>query len=305
MASVRDHRRVYSVNRVLQTATALRHVWLISGLMALYCLLPLWKEWSHYEDVADLPSTVSAVFSMVMGLLLVFRTNRVYDRWWEARSLWGWLVSVSRNLAVKIESFLNLERSEREEVRHLIAGYARALAGHLRKGAKLNNLPGFEQAEGDPEHVPAHISGMIYQRLANWKRAGRVSEQELRIMDEEARVLLKICGDCERIRNTLIAGSYRLFTIKCLLLYLLTLPWGLVHEFSYWTVPISVVLTYLMVGLEAIAETVEEPFGQDLDDLDLEYLCDQIDASVGEILKMEQGTAPTPSGAAQLADEVS
>ena len=284
MAEVKRLKHVFSLEEMLRTATALRHVWFLCGLMAVYSLLALWKEASPYRDVADLPANLYAAFSMVMGLLLVFRTNRVYERWWEGRTLWGTLINTSRNLAVKVRTFIRPDPLERAEMLRLIAGFAVALKGHLRDGAMPAEIPGWESRPEKPRHVPALVASAIYERLAAWKRAGRLSDEEVRMLEREARSLLEICGGCERIRKTPIAGSYRSFTLKCLILYLATLPWGLVHEFSYWTVAATVVLTYLMVGLEAIAEALEEPFGHDIDDLDLDCYCRTIEESVAEIL---------------------
>ena len=95
-------------------------------------------------------------------------------------------------------------------------------------------------------------------------------------------------GGCERIRTTLIAGSYRSYAIKCLVLYLIVLPWGLVEDLQWVTVPVSMILTYIMFGLEAIADDVEEPFGYDLDDLDLDKLCRSIDRTTAEILSVQK-----------------
>jgi putative membrane protein len=106
----------------------------------------------------------------------------------------------------------------------------------------------------------------------------------MRILDTEARVFLDVCGGCEKIRRTLIASSYRAFSVKCLILYLATLPWALVHDFQWWTFPLVIILTYIMVGLEAIAHLIEEPFGLDLDDLDLEGICTTIATSVHQAL---------------------
>ena len=103
--------------------------------------------------------------------------------------------------------------------------------------------------------------------------------RHVRIVDRE------VCGACERIKNTLIAQSYRVFVRQCLFLYLLVLPWGLVDDFEYWTVPLTVLVSYLLVAGEAIAHDVEEPFGANEDHLDLDAICRGIESSVGEILE--------------------
>ena len=95
---------------------------------------------------------------------------------------------------------------------------------------------------------------------------------------------MEICGGCERIRRTRLSPSYRLFVRHCITLYLCTLPWGLVEDFEFWTVPLTVIMAYFMIGIEVIAHSVEEPFGMDEDDLDLDGLCITIRSTVNEIL---------------------
>lgn len=269
---------------LLRTATGLRSVWRIVALMLAYSLLAIWKERSIFGDVGDIPGDVYAAFSLALGLLLVFRTNRAYERWWEARSLWGTLVNISRNLAVKSRVIVEPDTAEKQEFEREVVGFAYALKNHLRSGCTLREVPGWHGATANPTHVPIFLVERIYERLLSWKRNSRVSDQELRILDTEARVFLDVCGACEKIRRTLIVTSYRAFSVKCLILYLATLPWGLVHDFQWWTLPLVAILTYIMVGLEVIAHSIEEPFGMDLDDLDLEGLCSTIAASVRQAL---------------------
>jgi putative membrane protein len=279
------------LRRILKTTLMLQRVWMIAGLMGLYSLIPVLKEHSPYERYADLPSDIFSILGLVLSLILVFRTNRAYERWWEARTLWGKLVNISRNLAVKSREFAALDENDRRLLHRSIAGFAFALKDHLRDGVSLNQVPGWKEG---PDHVPAWLSGRMYQQVKSWERSGRVSPQELLAIDTDAREFLNVCGGCERIRNTLIARSYRSFAIKCLVLYLVVLPWGLVQDLQWLTVPVAMMITYIMFGLESIADDVEEPFGHDLDDLDLESLCQTIDQTTSEILSVDRISGSGP-----------
>jgi putative membrane protein len=110
-----------------------------------------------------------------------------------------------------------------------------------------------------------------------------IDGQQLIVIDEDLRKLLEIVGGCERIRNTRLVRSYRKFARQCVGIYLVTLPWGIVHDFAWWSVPLTGMISYFMLGLETAAEHTEEPFGHDEDDLDLEALCRVIDSSLDEI----------------------
>ncbi len=238
---------------------------------------------TRYSEFTNLPADIHAALTLVLGWLLVFRTNTSYARWWEARTLWGSLVNTSRGLAVKLVDMVHINESELLLTRNVITGYAWSLKDHLREGASLERLPGIEQNEERPVHVPSWLVSKLYRQFREWKLRGIIDGDELRVIDEEARRFLDICGGCERIRNTRLARSYRLFARQCVFLYLITLPWGIVQSFGWWTVPMTAILSYFMLGLETVAEHVEEPFGHDEDDLDLDELCRVIERTVNDI----------------------
>ena len=272
--------------RLFKTTMMLMRVWVIALIAGLYSLLAVLKEHTPYEHFADIPSDIFSILGLVLSLILVFRTTRAYDRWWEARILWGKQVNISRNLAIKFQVFAGSDESERGRCQRWITGFAYALKEHLREGVVLREVPGWSESSDDPKHVPAWFSQQMYQQVKSWEREGRITPQELLAIDTDLHEFLNVCGGCERIRKTLIAGSYRSYAIKCLFLYLLMLPWGLVEDLQWLTVPLTVILTYVMFGLESIADAVEEPFGYDLDDLDLERLCQTIDRTTAEILSV-------------------
>ena len=106
---------------------------------------------------------------------------------------------------------------------------------------------------------------------------------------------MDICGACERIAKTPMVRSYRIFARQCIFLFLFTLPWGLVQDFMAWTLPLTIVVSYFMVGMEIVAEHVEEPFGFDEDDLDLEGMSATIANSVEEIFYRNRRELSEPS----------
>ncbi len=272
--------------RVFQTIRMLKRVWLFVVFLGLYSCIPVLKEYSRHPEFADFPSNLISILGLVLSLVLVFRTNRAYERWWEARILWGQLVNISRNAAIKIFRFADLKLDERIELHRTISGFAYALKDHLQNGVQLSKLPGWKQSDSNPQHVPAWLADHLYRQVKSLENQQRLSPQELLAVDSDAREFMYICGGCERIRNTLIAGSYRSYAIKSLFLYLLILPWGLVQDLNWLTVPVTMIIGYMMVGLETIADAVEEPFGNDLDDLDLDALCKTIDVSTNELLNV-------------------
>jgi ion channel-forming bestrophin family protein len=234
-----------------------------------------------------------AVLGLILGTLLVFRTNTSYDRWWEGRKLWGQLVNDSRNLAIKVETCVRADLAEKQRLGRWLSDFAAALKDHLRGKVRLADLPGFsvDRTAPEPQHVPAYIAARIYDQFEQWRQTDQLGGFELLFLDQHAASLMNICGACERIQKSPISISYRWFIRQSIAIYLLTLPWGLMQSFGWWTIPAVAMLAYFMIGIEMIAEQIEDPFGVGEDDLRLDDLCATIDKSVRDILVSEVETA--------------
>ena len=261
----------------------LRRVWLWTIIVALYSSLAYLRF--QYPRIIDIPNftlPLEAVLTFAMGMLILFRINRAYERWWEARTLWGTLVNASRNLAVKSRQFMTTDRAECEAMRDLVISFCFALKNHLREEPDVSrgvrsHIP------ANIQHVPNYITGQIYALLKKWNQSGQLTDQEFWTLDREARIFLEICGACERIKSTLMSRSWRILTRQCIVLYLLLTPWALIEEFGYWTVPVTVVGAYFIIAGEGIAHHIEEPFGVQEDQLHLDTICVKIESSVSEI----------------------
>jgi putative membrane protein len=256
----------------------------VVALLGLYAAAVAVLEFYFLQRDPDIRSDLHALLGAVLGLFLVFRTNTAYDRWWEGRKLWGQLVNDLRNFSIKVKAFDKVEPAEAEHLGRLLVNFARALKEHLREGVRPKQLSVYRNLALEPRHVPAHVALMVREQVYVWKRDGKIDGFEELQLDPHARALMDICGACERIRRTPLPRSYLLFIRQCIALYLLTLPWGLIHDFRYWTIPAVMIIGYFMVGIELIAEEVDEPFGRAVDDLLLDDICQGIEASVTEIL---------------------
>ncbi len=253
-------------------------------LIGLYAVVPaFFKSQNRLRLLADVPADIHAALTLVLGWLLVFRTNTSYSRWWEARTLWGGLVNTVRNLSLKFVDLIEAPAADLRKIHRILNAFPWTLKDHLRDGASLEDSELFETGMTAPQHVPSFLVSKIYSKIREWKKNGHIDGHQLIVLDEDVRKLLEIVGGCERIRNTRLAQSYRTFARQCVFLYLATLPWGIVDDFAWWTVPLTAMISYFMLGMEIAAEHTEEPFGYDEDDLDLEALCRVIQSSVDEI----------------------
>ncbi len=253
--------------------------------VGLYSCLPILLTSYLNSEFGKIPSQFHAALSLVLGWLLVFRTNSAYARWWEARTLWGSLVNSSRNLAIKLTCLTKLTDDDVRILQKPLATFPIALMEHLRRPASPGQSSRSDGQSSDWDHLPAKLVQEIYLWIGSAKANGKIDGHELRVIDLELAKLLEICGGCERIARTPIVRSYRTFARQCILLFLLSLPWGISNDFGWWTIPLAIITTYFMLGMEIVAEHVEEPFGLDEDDLDLEGLCKTIELSVAEIFE--------------------
>jgi len=228
-----------------------------------------------------------SILGFVLSLLVVFRTNTAYDRWWEGRKLWGALVNNTRNLSVKLNAFLpEACQAERQYFCTMIGNFPTALKEHLRDGIaldELQDLDEFKERFSGREHVPNMMIQQMYRKTKSIFDAGHINGDELIVVDKELKSFFDIMGACERIKNTPIPFSYSIFLKKFIFFYIVTLPIGFVAYFEYWAIPISIFVFYVLVSLEIIAEEIEMPFGTDANDLPTQKLSDMIRRNVDEI----------------------
>lgn len=260
-------------------------------LMAAYTIVVCWIDSDHLKRLIQASGAMYG--SMVMGVLLVFRTNSAYDRWWEGRKLWGQLVNDTRNLSIKVANYAQIDDNEKAQFGALLYTFALSLKMHLRSDTlSLHQVPGFEKCQDAPNNVPVYIADAIYQRLAQWQSEKKVTEMQMLQIDPHARALMDIVGACERIVSSPIALSYRAILRQGITLNLLSIPWIVAPDFDYWAIPIALIAAYFMIGLELIAEDIEEPFGVGEDNLALDAICATIERSVKQVLNAHKVCSP-------------
>ncbi len=274
----------------LHKVPVFQRVWLYLALMGLYTLAVDLLSGNFPVALFKEAGAAGACGGIVLGILLVFRTNSAYERWWEGRKLWGELTNNSRNLCMKIRSLVNVPHAEKIHFAELIISFSYALKHHLRGTDTSEPLPGVgELTEEESKHVPLHIAKRMYDIIADWQQQGHLDQNTLLIIDVHARSFMDICGGCERIKSSPIAVSYRAFMRQGIALNLLAWPWYLTQLFSvWWTIPPMLIGAYFLIGIELIAEDIEEPFGKEGDDLPLDDICANIKSTVNSIFQIQR-----------------
>ena len=224
------------------------------------------------------------MLGFVISLLLVFRTNTAYDRWWEGRKLWGSLVNNSRNLAIKLAAILE-DESDKAFFRKTIPSYASILHKHLKNEDTAKQL--FEDLDLEIDHhkhKPNQVAKLLFQKVNELYVAKKITGDQLIILNAEIQSFTEVCGACERIKNTPIPYSYSAFIKKFIFFYVMTLPFGYSFSLGYYTAPVVVFIFYVLASLELIAEEIEDPFGSDVNDLPTKKIAENIKKHVEEIL---------------------
>lgn len=271
--------RSYTIKRIFT------YVLYMGALTAGLCVLIL--EVLEWE--LRVASGVFSLLGIVLSILLVFRTNTAYDRWWEGRRQWGELVNNSRNLAMLLDATLPPgDVANRVFFAKYIANFALALMEHLRDGvhpAELQHLEPEEVLELQSKtHIPNHLIHQLYRRVEQVYRAGEITGKDLLNIKPHLEALTNVLGACERIKKTPIPFSYNIYIKTFILAYSLLLPFALMADFGYYTILFVMFIFYAFMGVELMAQEIEEPFGLDCNDLPLHDIANTIKNNTYEIL---------------------
>ena len=247
-----------------------------------YAEVEFWKlaENSYVKNI----TIMHGMLGFVISLLLVFRTNTAYDRWWEGRRQWGSLVNTSRNFAIKLSVILEDEK-DRSYFRKLIPNFANILHKHLNNSETSQQLFDDVDLEIDHhKHKPNQVAKKIFNKINELYLEKKITGDQLIILNAEIQSLTDICGACERIKNTPIPYSYSAFIKKFIFFYVMTLPFGYSFSLGYYVAPVVVFIFYVLASLELIAEEIEDPFGGDENDLPTQKMAVNIKKHVEELL---------------------
>jgi len=234
-----------------------------------------------------LPSGAHTLVGVALGLLLVFRTNASYDRYWEGRRLLGAMVNRTRDLARQVGAYVE-DAEARAALRRLIPAFYWAAAQTLRKQAALGNAErllteGERTALAGATFRAPVIARWISDRLRAEAAAGRLSEARLQLFDGNLTALNDALGGAERILRTPIPFAYAQHIKIFLVLFCFTVPFVLVHDMGWGTPVACGLLALALFGIDEIGVEIEDPFGDDPNDLPLDAIGAGIEKAVAEI----------------------
>jgi putative membrane protein len=237
------------------------------------------------------------LMGVALAIFLGFRNGASYDRFWEARKLWGSLLNDSRSLARQAASLTTLPPDD-ERVRAFVRGliaFTHVLRHQLRGTDPQADLQRLLPHEAATRVAAATFrSPAVLAELAAWLRArreaGELDPNTLVAMDQNLSQLSAIHGGCERIAGTPLPVAYAVMIHRTVYAYCFLLPFGLVDSLGWMTPVISVLVGYTYMALDALAAELEDPFGTSANDLALDAMSRNIEATLGELI----GSRPLP-----------
>lgn len=238
---------------------------------------------SDYYQV-QIPSTMHSLIGIVIGLLLVFRTNTAYDRWWEGRKCFSQMSSSVTFFAIKLNSTVS-DTAMKMKIRKLIKEFLWNLSDYLKSGV------GFS-AEFHKKQITI-VEG-IMRILSDAVKAGHLTERDLGVLEKSLGEMVEQSNTFERIKNTPIPLSYKLHIKASITVYLMTLPFGLFHDLGLWACAMVMLIYYVVGGIEIISAEIENPFAGDPNDLPIDTYFAEIRGSlvlIKEEANVEYGKA--------------
>ncbi|MFB2897126.1 bestrophin family protein [Aerosakkonemataceae cyanobacterium BLCC-F50] len=239
--------------------------------------------------------TTNVVFSLVLGLLLVFRTNTAYDRFWEGRKAWGTLVINIRSLARQIYTGVAAEsetdKTEKNQKLKLLVAFAIVTKLHLRREPVTEELePWLTPTElvklKQVKTPPLEIICWLGEYLEKQGKKGCLNYYQLTAMNQLIDKLVEGLTSCERILNTPIPLAYVIYLKRLLLIYCFFLPFQLVSNSEWLTAFLVFLISFALFGIEEIGNEIQEPFGYDPNDIPLDQICRTIQSNIEDLIDL-------------------
>ncbi|MBF0343371.1 MAG: bestrophin family protein [Nitrospirae bacterium] len=247
----------------------------------------------HYFVIKiNTPPTPWSIVGVALGLMLVFRTNTAYERYWEGRRMWGNIMNSTQNLALDIISYISSDHTEslklKQKLFKLLTAFPILVKQRLREQRDFDVLKSFltnnEIAILDKSYnMPVNLIAMIKKTLYMCLKLGILNQPHLTILNANLSDLQSSLSNCERIRYSPVPLAYVLHLKGFMYLFCLTIPFSLVSTFGWWTIFFGAMIAYVFIGIEEIGIEIEDPFGDDPNDLPLDEFCENVKSTLQDI----------------------
>lgn len=267
------------------------------GVFALASCITVFYELLHWKSIS-IGVNILTPISAALAIFLGFRTNSSYDRWWEARTLWGGIVNQSRTLARQILTLTDAPKSDVEgravesfeqEMIYSQIAFVHALRCFLRKQSVADEIAAYLPAHvvdslREDKNIPQAILLQMGKRLQQAFRDGYFDSIRFAALSQTLTELTNLQGGCERIKNTPIPRQYDFFPRLYVGIYCFLLPFGLVSEMHWYTPPAAVAIGFLFFVLDSIGRNIESPFENTINDTPMTAISRTIEINLRQML---------------------
>ncbi|WP_273727813.1 bestrophin family protein [Brucella gallinifaecis] len=258
-------------------------------------VLSLGVVWAHRTFPGWVPAfnngTAFALLGIALSIFLGFRNNACYDRWWEARKVFGKLVYVTRGFArdTLILDKISGITGAREKLLHYVIAFTQAMVPHLRPGDRQVKSQKWlstdeQQAFTASRNGPDSILRMISETLADLRGKGRIDAIDFQTLNASVHGLSEVQAASERLRFTPVPFGYTLLLHRTAYLFCFFIPFGFADMLGWGTPFATTLVAYTFFGLDALGDELEEPFGTLPNDLPIGAIADTIEINLREAL---------------------
>ncbi len=258
----------------------------------LYSSVITYMNINYWGEYFQINTVFFTIIGVILSLFLVFRINTAYERWWEGSISWHNLLSDARTLAISLDGLLDDEDTKRRNFFvKSISNFAISLQGHLRDEDIQDKFifvnKSYMETIEKSEHIPDTIISLMSREIHAMAKNEIITDRDKTQLKDLLSSIIGMMTTCERIHRTPIPFSHSTFIKIFTVMYIFMLPFGLIHEFSWLTIPAVFVMAFAMFGVEIISEEIEHPFGTDVNDLPTSMMADIIRENVYEILRVK------------------
>ncbi len=244
----------------------------------------------EFVDTIDVPITIAANLGTAITLLLSFKLAQSYDRWWEARKIWGAIVNDSRSLVLQVKNFTNAQNiAVVKTIANRQIAWCYALTAHLRKSDALDKVSNYVsevemEVLSDVVHVPLTILDFNTGDVVAMQKSGQINEYQQVQIDRTLVELTASMGKAERIKNTVFPKTYRLILHLFIYIFLVLLSFALADMRHFWEIPMLVTIAIPFFLLEKIALSIQDPFENKHNDTAMTNISQNIERNILELL---------------------
>ena len=298
------------VRRNLRLSVILKSSWPHILACLILSSIPTLLYYSHIKIIYSLNVPV-AVLGTTLAFFVGFRNNNAYDRWWEARRIWGEITNDSRSFAAQVMSLLHSKFSSpcetplalkelHQELVYRQIGFAYALKAHLRKQPVETEAKAYFSEEDWKEvawqqNIPNAILLQQSQRMGQIFWGNFTETLHHMQLDNKIGRFYDSMGKCERIKNTIFPRQYDYFAIITFYVFMILLPLSVAEHTRMLTIPICTMIGFIFYILQRVGQNIENPFDFTVNDIAMNAICKNIEMNLKQMLgDKENLPAPEP-----------